>query len=131
MGSGGSSRHPRPSDPAIRGVKPWEVYSWQAPGWPEPHPAVIISEGSRVANKPEVNVLLCSTKEATRAPGPTEDILDKSDGIDWASLCKCDLTYSVEKAQLCTTGHAPTLGWNGALLTARLQKDGATSTDLR
>ena len=81
-------------------MKPWEIYSWQAPGWPEPHPVVIISEGSRVANKPDVNVLLCSSKEAMRPAGPTEVILDKSDGLDWATLCKCDLTYSVAKAQL-------------------------------
>jgi mRNA-degrading endonuclease toxin of MazEF toxin-antitoxin module len=100
LGHGRSRRHSGSDHSAIRGVKPWEIYSWQAPGWPEPHPAVIISEGSRVANKLEVNVLLCSTKEATRAAGPTEVILDKSDGLDWATLCKCDLTYSVAKAQL-------------------------------
>ena len=81
-------------------MKPWEIYSWQAPGWPEPHPAIIISEVSRVANKPEVNALLCSTKEPTRPAGLTEVILDESDGLDWATLCKCDLTYSVAKAQL-------------------------------
>ena len=83
-------------------MKPWEIYSWQAPGWPEPHPAIIISEGSRVANKPEVNILLCSTKEISRPAGPTEVILDKADGLDWATLCKCDLMYSVEKAHLST-----------------------------
>ena len=80
-------------------MKEWEIYSWQAPGWPEPHPAVIISEDSRVANKPQVNVLLCSTKQATRAAGPTEVILDTADGLDWATLCKCDLIYSVDKSQ--------------------------------
>ena len=81
-------------------MKPWDIYSWQAPGWPEPHPAVIISEGSRVANKPQVNVLLCSSQRAKRAAGPTEVILDASDGLNWATLCKCDLIYSVEKAHL-------------------------------
>ena len=81
-------------------MKPWEIYSWQPPGWPEPHPAVIISEGSRVANKPEVNILLCSTKEIRRAAGPTEIIMDRSDGLDWPTLCKCDLIYSVQKSQL-------------------------------
>lgn len=81
-------------------MKPWEIYSWQAPGWPEPHPAVIISEVSRVANKPQVNVLLCSSQRAKRPAGPTEVILDTSDGLDWPTLCKCDLIYSVEKALL-------------------------------
>ena len=81
-------------------MKPWEIYSWQAPGWPEPHPAIIISEDSRVANKPQVNMLLCSSKRATREAGPTEVILDAADGLDWETLCKCDLIYSVDKAQL-------------------------------
>lgn len=81
-------------------MKPWEIYSWQAPGWPEPHPAVIISEENRVALKPQINILLCSTKETKRAAGPTEVILDSADGLDWATLCKCDLIYSVEKSQL-------------------------------
>ena len=81
-------------------MKPWEIYSWQAPGWPAPHPAVIISEASCVAKRPAVNVLLCSSKEPKRAAGLAEVILDKSDGLDWPTLCKCDLIYSVEKAQL-------------------------------
>jgi hypothetical protein len=81
-------------------VRPWDIYSWQPPGWPEPHPVVIVSEASRVENKPQVNILLCSSKEAGRPAGPTEVILDKSDGLDWPTLCKCDLIYSVDKAQL-------------------------------
>jgi mRNA-degrading endonuclease toxin of MazEF toxin-antitoxin module len=83
-------------------VKAWEIYFWQAPGWPEPPPAVIISEDSGVANKPQVNVLLCSTKPVRRDAGPTEVILDTADGLDWSTLCKCDLIYSVDKAALST-----------------------------
>jgi mRNA-degrading endonuclease toxin of MazEF toxin-antitoxin module len=81
-------------------VKPWEIYSWQAPGWPEPHPAVVISEASRVTHKLQVNVLLCSSNAARRLAGPTEVSLDKADGLDWATLCKCDLIYAVDKAHL-------------------------------
>jgi mRNA-degrading endonuclease toxin of MazEF toxin-antitoxin module len=81
-------------------VTAWDIYSWQAPGWPEPHPVVVISENSRVANKPQVNVLLCSSKEAQRPTGPIEVILDSADGLDWPTLCKCDLIYAVEKTQL-------------------------------
>ena len=81
-------------------MKPWEIYSWQAPDWPEPHPAVIISEQNRVAMKPKVNVLLCSTKQTRRAAAPTEVILDSTDGLDWPTLCKCDLIYAVEKSFL-------------------------------
>jgi len=100
MERGRGRRHSRPDLTAFRGVKPWAIYSWQPPGWPEPHPVVIVSEGSRVVHKPEVNILLCSSKQAHRAPGPTEVILDQSDGLDWPTLCKCDLLYSVDKALL-------------------------------
>ena len=46
----------------------WEIYSYQHPGWPEPHPAVIVSHPDRVILKPEVTILLCS-KPAGDAPG--------------------------------------------------------------
>ena len=81
-------------------MKPWDIYSWQAPGWPEPHPVVVISEETRVAHKPHVNILLCSSQPSKRPAGPTEVILDNADGLDWPTLCKCDLIYSVDKTQL-------------------------------
>jgi hypothetical protein len=40
-------------------MKAWEIYSYQHPGWPEPHPAVIVSHPDRVTLKPEVTILLC------------------------------------------------------------------------
>jgi mRNA-degrading endonuclease toxin of MazEF toxin-antitoxin module len=81
-------------------MKAWEIWSYQPPGWPEPHPVVIISAPLRVANKPDVNVLLCTSKAAQRGPGETEIILDKADGLDWPTLCKCDLIHLVSKAVL-------------------------------
>jgi hypothetical protein len=30
-------------------MKAWEIYSYQHPDWPEPHPAVIVSHPDRVA----------------------------------------------------------------------------------
>lgn len=78
----------------------WNIYSWQAPGWPEPHPAVIVSHADRVANKPEVTVLLCSSQRALRPAKPNEVILDENDGLDWPTLCKCDLLYTIQKAHL-------------------------------
>ena len=53
-----------------------------------------------MANRPQVNVLLCSSQPAKRPAGPAEVILDNADGLDWATLCKCDLIYSVDKVQL-------------------------------
>jgi hypothetical protein len=63
-------------------MKAWDIFSWQPPGWPEPHPAVIISHPGRVAHKPEVSLLVCTSKPATRI------------------LCRCDLFFMARKADL-------------------------------
>jgi len=81
-------------------MRAWDIYSFQPPNWPQAHPAVIVSHPDRVANKPEVTILMCSSKEATRAAKPNEVILDTSDGLQWPTLCKCDLLYTVPKAEL-------------------------------
>jgi len=83
-------------------MKPFEIFSWQPEGWPEPHPAIIISNPARVANKPDVEVVMCSSKRAGRAAQPGEMILDTADGLDWPTLCKCDLIYAVQKSELKT-----------------------------
>lgn len=81
-------------------MKAWEIWSYQPRGWPQPHPAVIVSSQHRTANKPELNVLMCSSQPATRAPFPNEVILDTADGLSWPTLCKCDLFHLVERAEL-------------------------------
>ncbi len=83
-------------------MKAWEIWSYQPHGWPEEHPAVIVSAPSRVTNKPELNVLMCSSKQAMRDAMPNEVILDSSDGLSWPTLCKCDLLHLVAKAELKT-----------------------------
>jgi hypothetical protein len=80
-------------------MKPWEIYTWSFPG-AESHPAVVLGTETRLANKPKVNVLFCSTRRAARAPELHEVILDESDGLDWGTLCKCDLVFAVPKEQL-------------------------------
>jgi len=81
-------------------MKRFEIFSWQPAGWPEPHPAVIISNPARVANKPEVEVVMCSSRKAGREAQPGEILLDAADGLDWPTLCKCDLIYAVKKSDL-------------------------------
>src|SRR6185369_4385638 len=81
-------------------MKAFEIFSWQPEGWPEPHPAVIISNPARVANKPEVEVVMCSSQPARRAARPGEMILDAADGLDWPTICKCDLIHAVKKTDL-------------------------------
>jgi mRNA-degrading endonuclease toxin of MazEF toxin-antitoxin module len=81
-------------------MKTFEIYSWQPPGWPEPHPCVIVSSPARASGKPDVEVVLCSSKKAGRAAQPGEIILDAADGLDCQTLCKCDQLYSVARVQL-------------------------------
>jgi len=81
-------------------MKAREIYSYRHPDWPEPHPAVIVSHPERVALKSEVTILLCSSQPATRPAKPHEVILDRSDGLDWPTLCKCDLLYTIPKTGL-------------------------------
>jgi mRNA-degrading endonuclease toxin of MazEF toxin-antitoxin module len=83
-------------------MKPWEIWSYQPAGWPEPHPAVIVSSPNRVANKPDLNVLMCSSKRTTREAMPNEVILDAEDGLNWPTLCKCDLLHLITKTDLRT-----------------------------
>ena len=80
-------------------MKPWDIYTFLFPE-AGPHPAVILGTESRLALKPKVNVLLCSSQRATRQPVEVETILDEADGLDWATLCKCDLVFAVPKEQL-------------------------------
>ena len=55
-------------------MKPFEIYTWQPPGWPEAHPCVIVSSPARAAHKPDIEVVLCSTQKAGHAAQPGEII---------------------------------------------------------
>lgn len=81
-------------------MKPFEIYSCQPPGWNEPHPCVIVSHPDRADRKNPVEVLMCSSKQTTRKADAGEIILDAADGLDWATLCKCDVIISVPRGEL-------------------------------
>jgi mRNA-degrading endonuclease toxin of MazEF toxin-antitoxin module len=81
-------------------MKPWEIWTCNFPGVPGPHPAVILGADDRVQHKPVVNVLLCSSQRANRKAELHEVVLDRADGLNWGTLCKCDLVYATEKSQL-------------------------------
>ncbi|HTL56972.1 MAG TPA: type II toxin-antitoxin system PemK/MazF family toxin [Candidatus Limnocylindrales bacterium] len=78
----------------------WDIYTFD-PGYGD-HPAVIISEPNRVANKPLIEILLCSSQRPNRAAKPNEVLLDTADGLSWETLCKCDLILAVDKSDLHT-----------------------------
>lgn len=48
-------------------MKPWDIYTWEFPD-AEDRPAVILGTETRLASKPKINVLFCSSKRATREP---------------------------------------------------------------
>ena len=78
----------------------WEIWTFD-PGFGD-HPAVVVSAQDRAARKPLVEIILCSTLRASRAPNAGEVVLDSADGLNWETLCKCDLIYSVDRDLLHT-----------------------------
>jgi len=43
---------------------------------------------------------MCSPHKAGRSALPGEITLNRADGLDWPTLCKCDLIYAVQKTEL-------------------------------
>jgi hypothetical protein len=80
-------------------LKPWEIWTWKFPD-ANLHPAVLLGTEERIRLKSRVCVLLCSSQRAARRAEPHEVILDTADGLNWPTLCKCDVVYAVEKSQL-------------------------------
>jgi mRNA-degrading endonuclease toxin of MazEF toxin-antitoxin module len=78
----------------------FEIFSWHPPHWNEPHPAVIVSHPNRAEGKDMVEVLMCSTLRKARAPKENEFLLDQADGLDWTTVCKCDLIFAVPREDL-------------------------------
>ena len=80
-------------------MKAWDIYTGHIYG---PHPCVLISCQGRIDRKPQVVVLQCRSLQ----PGQqhqaelNEAILDQADGLDWKTICRCDLLYTVDKASL-------------------------------
>ncbi len=79
-------------------MKAWEIWRCDFPFGP--HWVVLISHQDRIDLKPDVVVLLCASKRTQRDPKPFEVILNEEDGMDWPTLCRCDLLYTVAKASL-------------------------------
>lgn len=81
-------------------MKPWDVYQWEFPHGT--HPAVVVCPAARCENPDidTVNVLGCSPKEARRAAAVHEALLDRADGLDWPTLCRCDVLYLARKDEL-------------------------------
>jgi hypothetical protein len=81
-------------------MKPWDVYQWKFPHGE--HPAVVVCPVARCDNPDieTVNVAGCSSREARRTAQAHEIILDQADGLDWPTLCRCDVLYLARKDEL-------------------------------
>jgi mRNA-degrading endonuclease toxin of MazEF toxin-antitoxin module len=79
-------------------VKPWEIWDCPFP-WGE-HPAVVLSNALRVELKEQIVVLSCRTMRPVgqRDPVGCEVLLDEADGLNWKTLCRCDLLYTIDKS---------------------------------
>lgn len=81
-------------------MRQFDIYYWQPPRWIEAHPCVIMSHPDRVARRDLVELVACSTQHAQRNPEDSELLLDETDGLDWATICHCDLIYAAPRAAL-------------------------------
>jgi mRNA-degrading endonuclease toxin of MazEF toxin-antitoxin module len=81
-------------------VNAWDIYDYEFP-WGK-HPAVVVSNPVRVKLKPQVVILACRTLRPgqTREPEANEALLNHEDGLNWSTLCRCDLLWTVDKAAL-------------------------------
>jgi mRNA-degrading endonuclease toxin of MazEF toxin-antitoxin module len=77
----------------------WQIWTYDFPGAGQ-HPAVIVSHPLRAERKEIVEVLLCTTLRAAHSPGPHEVVLNSADGLEWSTLCRCDLVYSIPRSDL-------------------------------
>lgn len=80
-------------------MKAWDIYTGDLFG---PHPCVLVSCQARIDQKPQVVVLKCTSMRAEqqRLPKENETVLGQEDGLDWKTLCRCDLLFTVDKSNL-------------------------------
>jgi mRNA-degrading endonuclease toxin of MazEF toxin-antitoxin module len=79
-------------------VNQWDIWKCDL-GWGS-HPVVIIFHPARAARKDFVEVVDCTSQRANRPPLDHEVLLDKADGLDWPTLCKCDCIFAVPREEL-------------------------------
>ena len=91
-------------------MKAWDIWTGDIYG---PHPVVLVSCQARIDTKAEVVVLKCTTMQpaTARAARENETILDQADGLNWKTLCRCDLLFTVPKATL--------RNWRGSVTSER------------
>jgi mRNA-degrading endonuclease toxin of MazEF toxin-antitoxin module len=79
-------------------MAPWDVCEFEFPHGK--HPCVVISSEEVIAHRNEVVILGCRTPRESRPPKKYEIVLDEADGLDWATLCRCDFLFTVAKERV-------------------------------
>jgi mRNA-degrading endonuclease toxin of MazEF toxin-antitoxin module len=74
--------------------KKWEIWTCDFPG-KGAHPVVLISHPDRCRGGELLNVLYCTSQRQARSASEREILLDRADGLDWETFCRCDLIYTV------------------------------------
>src|SRR5436190_21091980 len=77
-------------------MKAWDIYTGDIYG---PHPCVLVSCQARIDAKPQVVVLKCTSMKPgqERRARENETVLDEEDGMNWKTLCRCDLLFTFAK----------------------------------
>jgi mRNA-degrading endonuclease toxin of MazEF toxin-antitoxin module len=79
-------------------VKQWDIYTWEFEHGN--HPAVILTPAPWSDKWESLNVLDCSSQRASRPPEAHEVLLDREDGLDWATLCRCHRIFMAPRSEL-------------------------------
>lgn len=64
------------------------------------HPVVLISHPDRCRGGELLNVFYCTSQRQARSASEREILLDRADGLDWETFCRCDLIYTVPATAL-------------------------------
>ena len=79
-------------------MKQWDIYTWEFE--PGRHPAVILTPAPWGDTWDQFNVLACRSQRASRPPEAHEALLDREDGLDWATLCRCHRIFMAPRSEL-------------------------------
>ena len=84
-------------------MDPWDIYTCDFADAGR-HPAVVFTP-ARLLQRPDiqrVNVLFCQTLRGPKKQElrPGQVILDRADGLDWQTICYCQMLHLVPKNAL-------------------------------
>jgi mRNA-degrading endonuclease toxin of MazEF toxin-antitoxin module len=89
-------------------LQKWDILEVQvSPEHRDRHPVVLISSSSVIANYPQLNILMGTTKRPAQDLRRGRVLLDASDGLDHLTAINCQFMHSIATEDL---QRAPLLG---------------------